>query len=183
MVVHLNVHLYVRLHDHLNMHAFLRLTYVQLAERLGTTPEAARMRARRKGWQVIVGNDGKAAVHVSEAELEEAARTRTPERAGEQIPEQNEDVRAETYLVYRELVGELRGRIADLDEALKRERESADALRSRHEIAADRLVDREKEIHALQGRLAASAQRIGELEGELRALRRPWWRKLFGVQP
>src|SRR3954452_12084893 len=38
------------------------LTYAKLAERLGCAPDTARLRAKRRGWRVEHGNDGKARV-------------------------------------------------------------------------------------------------------------------------
>ena len=38
----------------------LLLTYVELGERLGVAPDTARLRAKRRGWEVQHGNDGKA---------------------------------------------------------------------------------------------------------------------------
>ena len=47
----------------------LRLSYAELAERLGVSSEAARAVARRRGWQRVQGNDGRTTVLVEEAEL------------------------------------------------------------------------------------------------------------------
>src|SRR5687768_1538352 len=48
----------------------MQLTYEELAGRLGLSPRAARMRAkRRKGWTISTGNDGRARVSVDESEL------------------------------------------------------------------------------------------------------------------
>ena len=51
----------------------LRLTYEELAERLGRSPEGARMLARRQQrqghWRIDRGNDGKARVVVEEETL------------------------------------------------------------------------------------------------------------------
>jgi hypothetical protein len=51
----------------------LRLTYRELGERTGRTPEGARMLARNHHWRIERGNDGKARVAVDEAELEVVA--------------------------------------------------------------------------------------------------------------
>jgi hypothetical protein len=67
----------------------VRLTYEELGERLGMSPHAARMRARRRRWPVAKGNDGKARVSVDEAELT-AAGERVHERAPERSPERAE---------------------------------------------------------------------------------------------
>jgi hypothetical protein len=47
----------------------LRMTYEELGERIGRSPEGARMLARRRRWRVEKGNDGKARVVVDEADL------------------------------------------------------------------------------------------------------------------
>lgn len=49
----------------------LRLSYSELAERLEMSPDAARIKARRRGWRVDIGNDGKATVMVQASELAE----------------------------------------------------------------------------------------------------------------
>jgi hypothetical protein len=38
------------------------LSYQEVADRLGVTPEAARSRAKRLGWRRQMGNDGRALV-------------------------------------------------------------------------------------------------------------------------
>jgi hypothetical protein len=75
----------------------VRLTYQELAARLNLSPQAARMRARRRRWPVTRGNDGKARVNVDEAELAaEAERVhpnvheRSPEPAPERSPHEGE---------------------------------------------------------------------------------------------
>jgi hypothetical protein len=40
------------------------LTYKEIAERFGMTVDSARIKARRRHWQVTPGNDGLARVHV-----------------------------------------------------------------------------------------------------------------------
>jgi hypothetical protein len=41
------------------------LSYQEVADRLGVTPEAARSRAKRLGWRRQMGNDGRALVLVA----------------------------------------------------------------------------------------------------------------------
>ena len=61
------------------------LTYVELAERLGTTPEAARAKANRGRWRKQLDNNGKAKVLV---DLDaQTARTRSPGRTPDQRPD------------------------------------------------------------------------------------------------
>ena len=47
----------------------VHLTYEELGERLGLSPQAARMRAKRRRWAVTKGNDDRARVSVDESEL------------------------------------------------------------------------------------------------------------------
>ncbi|HEX2529810.1 MAG TPA: hypothetical protein VHL31_26405 [Geminicoccus sp.] len=58
----------------------LRLTYAELAQRLGVSVDGARTRARRRGWPVSLGNDGKAMVTVAEGDLQEVLNRATGER-------------------------------------------------------------------------------------------------------
>ena len=54
----------------------LSLTYAELAARLGVSADGARTRAKRAGWPVLVGNDGRARVRVLVSDI--------PERPAEQ---------------------------------------------------------------------------------------------------
>src|SRR3954447_7353740 len=67
----------------------LVLTYAELATKLGVSPDGARTRAKRAGWPVTPGNDGRSRVRVRAAELPQLPRSH-----GEQIPEQNGSVNA-----------------------------------------------------------------------------------------
>ena len=67
------------------------LTYAQIAERFGLTPDAVRMRARRLHWRMQPGNDGKTLVQMpDDADLQPRPRSPegSPERAAERSPEQ-----------------------------------------------------------------------------------------------
>src|SRR3954471_5148592 len=62
------------------------LSYAELGRKLGVSPDGARSRARRAGWPVIRGNNGRCRVRVHAAEIADQA------RAGrERRPEQNAD--------------------------------------------------------------------------------------------
>jgi hypothetical protein len=132
----------------------VRLTYEELGERLGMSPHAARMRARRRRWPIAKGNDGKARVSVDEAELV-AEGERVHERAPERSPE-----RAEHEAV--QLSGLQATVLALTERAAKAEGENA-VLRH--------LID---EFRAALERERARGDR---LEAEAR---RPWWRRLIG---
>jgi hypothetical protein len=100
----------------------VRLTYAALGAQLGLSAAAARMRAKRNGWPITTGNDGKALVEIDESELA-AARTEAeqptqhlPERSGEQAeraPEQAE----QPATVARE-VADLRVELARAEERI-----------------------------------------------------------------
>ena len=54
----------------------LRLTYAELGDRLGISADGARTRAKRAGWPIEQGNDGKARVRVLTANYAAASRPR-----------------------------------------------------------------------------------------------------------
>ena len=118
------------------------LTYAELGERLGLGPDSARMRAKRKGWATVPGNDGRTRVHVPPNELPEHPLERPRREAdvreqGEQVAELRaelveERARAEdALLAAAELRAETRLLREMLDGSradLTRERERADRL-------------------------------------------------------
>jgi hypothetical protein len=53
-------------------HMIESLTYGEMAERLGISPEAARAAAKRRRLHRVVGNDGKARVQIDLAEIRPA---------------------------------------------------------------------------------------------------------------
>lgn len=140
----------------------LRLTYVQLSERVGMTPEGARMLARRRRWQIIKGNDGKAVVVVDDAELVARPAGRSGGRPDGRSGGQPSDPTG--------LERELRGRIAELQETADQRAVELLAMTARSAKA-------EGEAKALRDALADLAGRLDRAEAELR---RPWWRRLFG---
>ena len=175
----------------------LQLTYAELGEQLGLTPDAARMRAKRRAreghWRIVPGNDGRMRVHLAETDLDRERENVHPnvhpnieDASGEQSDEAGAHVRLleETVAELRrwlaksdaerdQLAGELRGaleRLADLRAELataKAEREAARAV-----AIAD--------VATAQAEAAAKGVLIDELRAELAQARRPWWRKLLG---
>lgn len=137
----------------------LRLTYAQLAERTRLTPEGARMLARRRHWHIVKGNDGKAVVVVDEADLV----ARPAGRSGGRPPGQPSDMTG--------LEQELRARIAELQDVA--DQRAAELL-----AMTARAAGAEGEARALRDALADLAGRLDRAEAELR---RPWWRRLFGM--
>lgn len=127
----------------------LRLTYVQLAERTGLTPEGARMLTRRRHWQVARGNDGKAVVVVDEADLVARPPGRPTGQPGDMT----------------RLEQELRAQIAELQ--VVADQRAAELL-----AMTARAAGAEGETRALRDALADLAGRLDRAE---EALRRPWW--------
>jgi hypothetical protein len=136
----------------------LLLTYVELGDRLGVAPDTARLRAKRRGWDVQHGNDGKARVRVPSGELPETPPER-PRRGADELP----------------TVGEL---LAELREV------QADAAEARLEaaVATAKLEERESahagEAGLLREQLGRELARVTDLERQLAEARRPWWARL-----
>jgi hypothetical protein len=148
--------------------AELWLSYPELAERLGISADGARVRAKRAGWPVQTGNDGRAKVRVPVADL--------PEH-GPNKPEQGPSSVADIRRLFAERTAELK---AELHEA----RQQAEQWRTAAEQArAD--AERERGMRTLiREQLEREVARADRLEAELlrlnEAARRPWWRKLLG---
>jgi hypothetical protein len=175
----------------------LLLTYAELGERLGISPDGARTRAKRAGWRIIPGNDGRARVRVPLVELPE----RPPEhdrRATGRKPEQNSVMfgfmtellaradRAERSAEQaRSEAEQTRAALAQRDVALARVEELAKATQAmaQKEIEAARreaeakIAVHEEQLFDLRRTLEHERARAERLEAELR---RPWWKRLFG---
>ena len=137
----------------------LRLSYAELGTRLGRSTDAARVLARRKGWQRITGNDGRVVVLVDEAELPPDG---PPERSGERPPGQSE-----------QRPDELAATLRQLAEA----REHTARLEGEAKGHADRVRDLHNALSDLSGRLDRATAELTEarrswLERVLAALRR-----------
>ena len=132
----------------------LRLTYAELGERVGKSPEGARMLARRRRWQIVKGNDDKARVIVDEAHLV----AQPTGRPGGQPPEQP-------------------GAVNGHDQELQALREALDQRIAELLHMAARAARAEGEASALRDALADLAGRLDRAEERL-AL--PWWRRVLG---
>lgn len=119
---------------------FLRLTYQDLADRLGITKNAARVLAQRNGWTRIIGNDGTAQVAVPEAELaaHQAKRTSAPHEPPAQAHAPHETVHP---LVPPAVLARLQAENDELRAALAHERDQRDADRDARTRLADALSD------------------------------------------
>lgn len=139
------------------------LTYAELAERLGTTPEAARAKANRGRWRKQLDNTGKAKVLV---DLDaQPPRTRSPGRT----PDHRPDARSDTQAA----VVALESHVDTLKEQLAKA--EAMALDRGREIA----VERER-VADLTAQLLRITAELLEARKADTARRRSWWQRLVG---
>jgi hypothetical protein len=149
------------------------LTYVELGEQLGCTPSAARMHARRKGWDRrtanMIGEQTRVRVPAGAVQRRTDRRTaaaRMFEATDGQDPEHSAAV-----AVLREQLAVANRRIDELNEERR-----ADAEERRRLVVL--LTDLTDARAAAQISAATAAALRHELD-TLRA-RRPWWRRWFG---
>jgi hypothetical protein len=171
------------------------LTYVELGDRLGITPDAARQKAIRGHWRKQRGNDGKARVLVEAEVFQRAVQTYPNDNHPDDHPnertvvekpvhppagEPSSDVQA-TQAV---LVAMLEDQLGYLWTLVDSERIRADGLAK--ELAASRELGAVVEplrmtVQALQSALDAEKQRLAEVRQERDRLyesvrtRRLWW--------
>jgi hypothetical protein len=137
-----------------------KLTYAALGAQLGLSAAAARMRAKRNGWRITIGNDGRALVEIDESELA-AARTepeQPPEQPAQRLPERLAE-QAERAPEQPEQPDTVAREVADLRAALAR--------------AEERILGKDALLEELRR----------QLEHERRQnewLRRPWWQRWLG---
>jgi hypothetical protein len=127
------------------------LSYQEVADRLGVTPEAARSRAKRLRWRRQMGNDGRALVLV-------ALEPRAP-CDGSMTPRSSPGRKAVDPALVTALENHIKTLQGD-NEALK-EQLAAEQAKTSQAIAA----------------FASLAERLDALAAE-RA--RPWWRRFVG---
>jgi hypothetical protein len=167
------------------------MTYQELADRLETTPEAARQHARRKHWHRYVDNDdGMARVRVPADELERLERRRqrslgrppdgrdtSPEHPPAQSPDMSGIVRSmsEHLTTLKEQLAKAEAEAVQARAGADRAREEAAELRGRleavesaHKVALERLQATHREEIA----------RIQEVHQTVMDwARRPWWKR------
>lgn len=160
-----------------------KLTYRALAERLGISPDAARMKAKRKvkagGWRIIPGNhpSDPVLVEVPLAELngtERVGRERESRSEGERIPRTYEPERANALAEQA---------LASLADAQTRVRELTDQLveaKDAHRRDAAELAAAEMRELGTKAELERALADIAELRDQLARAHRPWWRKVWG---
>jgi hypothetical protein len=148
--------------------SFESLTYADLADRLGTTSEAARALVRRLKLPRQPGNDGKVRITVDLAEIQDKP---MPARS----PAVHRPV-ADGYATYLEAkITDLEHQITQLKIVASGHRADFDRERER----SDMLV---LEIVRFTAFVISAREKAARLEGELAAYRaRSWSRKLAGL--
>lgn len=172
------------------------LTYAELGERLGVSPDGARTKAKRAGWPVILGNDGRARVRVISSELPKQGR-RLPEQTGVTPDLLTELRRAEAERLAellaraekaereaeqaRAALGDLRARLARLEGEVAGVKATATAeVNAAARAAEEAIAARDELLAELRRSLEHERGRARRLEDALAETRRPWWRKLWG---
>lgn len=160
-----------------------KLTYRGLAERLGISPDAARMKAKRKaktgGWRIIPGNHPNDAVlvEVPTAELnstERVGRKRDARSGGERTPRTPEPERANALAEQA---------LASLADAQARVRDLTDQLietKNAHRRDAAELAAAEMRELGTKAELERALVDIAGLRDQLDQARRSWWQKVWG---
>lgn len=143
----------------------LLLTYIELGDRLGIGADGARFKARRAGWPVTQGNDGKARVRVRAAELPDQP-PEQPQRSGDRRAI-DPDLLADIRRAHADRSAELLARAEAAEHEAELWRSKAEQARSeseRHRAVAELLGDQ----------VRREIERSDALAAELRELRRPW---------
>lgn len=153
----------------------LQLTYRELADRLGSSPDAARMKAKRRvkagRWNIIPGNHPNDPVRVEMP----ADDLPDPERVGtEQTERVGRGTNARTNPEYSEQYA--REMLVALQSAQERIQELTDQLGTEKDLHRETAMAR-AQAETVQASLVLDIQR---LEADLQAARRTWWQRLKG---
>jgi hypothetical protein len=173
------------------------LTYSELGERLGISPEAARQKAIRYRWPRRPANDGKTQVRVDVEDVKASTLPRKPREADNDRPtpeippvEQASDARALLDALEAHITT-LKSMTARAEETAGRERDRADAERARADRERERADAERARADELQRRIQSASEdeagkrndlelRIAALAATVERLRRPWWKRLAG---
>ncbi len=150
----------------------LRLTYEELAQQLKIKPVALRQRAKRRRrqgrWRIVHGDDGRAIVHLEEAQLADEPRGRSaePKRpAGNRVGP----------------LAKLRARVSALEAERATLVEQLGATRERMERVEGELTElrkaQEREAATLRDALSHFANCLDLATTEPREFRQLWWRQ------
>ena len=134
-----------------------QLTYLDLAERLSISADAARALARRMHLPRQKANDGKTLVAVDMCDIRHKP----------------------APMVRRGDLDALQARLDELEELLRRAEAIAARQRADYERERERAERLAGEILRMVAEVMAAKEKAARLEGELAALRtRPWWLRL-----
>jgi hypothetical protein len=139
-----------------------QLTYLDLAERLNISAEAARSLVRRMHLPRQKANDGKTLVAVDMCDIRHKP----------------------AAMVRRVDLDALQARVDELEELLRRAEAIAARQRADYERERERAERLAAELLLIVADLMAAKEKSARLEGELAALRaRPWWLRLGSYRP
>jgi hypothetical protein len=166
-----------------------RLTYRELGEHFGISPDAARMKAKRKAkagrWAIIPGNHPSDTVRVElpGSDLERLNRRVggvRPERlAPEQTPRTPQPERA--FALVEQLIPLTERLLTDFREAQGRIRELTDQLvqaKEDHRRDAMELAAAETREMGTKAELERALAHVAALQKQLHQRRKAWWRRL-----
>ncbi len=158
-----------------------RLSYRALADRLAISSDAARMKAKRRGWTIIPGNHPNAPVMVEVPSTELAGRVprEQPERKAPRttIPERPNDG-GRILAALSEAVSLLRPAQEQIERLHAQLVEAKDA----HHRDAVELAAAETREMGTKADLERAIDHIQLLRRRLAAANRPLWRKAFGLK-
>ena len=155
----------------------IRLSYAELADRLGIKPHAARMKAKRAAdrglWRIIPGNhpNDRATVELPASALTQGARAERHKMPAQRASrEEGHDSTRDAIAALHEALATTQGQVGNLLNQL-----AAQAEARRHDT--DMLAATEAREMTLESevvRLTTEARRLG---AKLDQTRRPWWRR------
>src|SRR5262245_18717227 len=139
------------------------VSYAELAEHLGISPEAARQKSIRARWERQLGDDGKARVLVDLEEAAAAHRPRPIERPDEQV-------------TTAAVIAALEQHVATLKEELAK----AQTLAAERDLDAYRERERIADLTTQLLTFAGEAMAARALRRQARADPGHWWQRLGG---
>jgi hypothetical protein len=140
-------------------------TYLELAEFLGRSEEAARQLAKRRRWRRVISNeDGRARVAVPVEFLEAPRPPVEPRSTDQSNPERPEDdhpaVDVEPTGDARALIAYLEARVSEMGDELKETRSDLKVA----QVTITELTAQAARVEGLEALLAAERERIAEMK-------------------
>jgi cell division protein FtsB len=146
------------------------LTYADLAERLKTSPEAARSLAKRLRLPRSRGNDGKARVAIDFAEIRYTA-----------MPVRSAAGRRQDTAALKAQIAALQAQVTELEDEAAKLEALAGGHRADYERERDRADRLMTEMLKATADVMTAKEATARFEGELAAWRsRPWWKRVAG---